>query len=82
MKLVEANIAHHKGKFAAGNSLTIADFVMAGAAQATFLNDKSPMPFHGIAMKVKAECPVYCKYEETLKKELPLLTNRGAEYPF
>ena len=63
MGLIEANMKHHGGKFAAGDSITIADFVVAGHMQACSLNKASPMPFYGICQKVLPGHAAYQAYE-------------------
>lgn len=51
-KLLEANMAHHKGKFAAGNNITIADFVVAGLMQGVTRNKGSEYPFYAECVKL------------------------------
>ncbi len=81
-KLVEANLKHHGGKFAAGNTITIADFAVAGHMRGCSINKESPLPFYGICQKVMPECLVYKQYEDRLMQELPYLSAQRPQYPF
>lgn len=40
--MMEKNLTHHGGKFAAGNNVGIADFIMAGYVGNFIMNNESP----------------------------------------
>lgn len=81
-KLLEANMAHHKGKYAAGNSITIADFVVAGLMQGVTRNKGSEYPFYAECAKLLPAQAGYMAYEERLIQALPHLSAQRPPYPF
>ena len=93
-KLIEANMFYHGGKYAGGNQLSIADFVVAGHMMGCTLNMKSPLPFYSISKKIiegcpaegdqKAEegCPEYKALQDRILEELPYMKEDRPEYPF
>merc|ERR1712242_200637 len=79
--LVESNLNHHGGKFVAGNSITVADFVVAAYAANYCL--KNPMfegsaPFTA-ALDATPKTKAYCSM---IVQHLPHIANRTQQYPF
>ena len=80
MAFVEKNMAHHGGKFAAGNQVTIADFVLCSFFGNFVKNPKNPtspmlLPLLDPNPKLKA-------YAMSIETNFPHLKNRGEQqYP-
>ena len=81
-KLVESNMKHHGGKYAAGNMITIADFVIAGHMTGCSINKQSPLPFYGLSEQIMPSVPTYKALQDTLMKDLPFLQEQRPPYPF
>lgn len=69
--LMEKNLEHHGGKFAAGDKVTIADFVMASYIGNYLTNPAFPASSQ--AMAILAETPKFQTYTETVKSEFTYL---------
>ena len=74
-KLIEKGLAHHGGKFAAGNSMTIADFVLASYIGNFLQNGLNPASASVMA-KID-ETPKFKQYVTEAKDNFPYLTTRG-----
>ena len=78
--IVEKNLSHHKGKWAAGNNIGIADFVMAAYIGNFGMNPESPF-----APQLKAdydETPLFKQYAMNIMQEFTYLKSRGSVGPF
>ena len=72
---MENNLKHHGGRFAAGNEVTIADFVMASYIGNCLTNDQSPVS--APAMAIVPETPAFQTYVQTVLTEFTHLKTRG-----
>ena len=73
--LIEKGMNHHGGKFAAGNKMTIADFVLASYAGNYVMNDNCPCSA-GIKAKL-ADTPKLKAYIDAREATFPHLARRG-----
>lgn len=73
-KMIESYLCCHKGKFAAGNNLTIADFVLAAYCANLLCNPNNPM-----SQQMKACCsetPKFHAYIMSVGENFPYLKTR------
>ena len=80
--MIEKNLAHHGGKYVAGNKITIADITTCSYISC-FIKNKHP------GNKVAApnaaqlsETPRFAEYIERMCKEFPYILNRVVEDPY
>ena len=72
--LVENNLEHHGGRFAAGNQVTIADFVMASYVGNYLIN--TAFPASSEAMATVGDTPKFEAYMQTVQDEFTYLKTR------
>ena len=73
--LIEKNLEHHGGRFAAGNNVTIADFIMASWIGNFVMNSENPF-----SPQLKAtldETPKFKAYCANIMQEFTHLKTRG-----
>ena len=70
-KLMESNLAHHGGKFAAGNSIGLADFVMVAYIGAAYPSSGEPDALQQAIMAGAPMPPQFKVYAMALTKECP-----------
>ena len=77
--LIEKNLEHHGGRFAAGNNVTIADFIMASYIGNYLLNPKFAAKDQ--AMATIGETPKFQAYLQTVQDEFSYLKTRPEPAP-
>ena len=78
--ILERNLAHHSGKFAAGQNVGLGDFIMAAYIGNFIMNDENPF---SVGMKATLDdTPLFKAYCQRIMKEFPYLTSRGSVGPF
>ena len=77
--LIEKNLTHHGGRFAAGNKCTIADVCMASYVGNYIDNPNSAMSALGKAAPMGPKFTAYC---QTIRNEFPYLKTRPTPGPF
>ena len=77
--LVEKNLAHHGGNFAAGNQVTIADFVMASHIGNYIANPAFPL--HEQINAIMNETPLFLAYKQKILNEFSYLKTRPTPGP-
>ena len=78
--MVERNLTHHNGKWAAGNSISIADFCMASYIGNFIMNPENPMS--GPLQQAAAETPKFKAYCANVMQEFTWIKKRGNVGPF
>ena len=78
--LVENNLAHHGGRYAAGDQVTIADFVMASYIGNYLVNPA--FVAHQEAQELVSATPRFEAYVATIQQEFTYLKTRPAPGPF
>ena len=78
-KILENNLNHHGGNYAAGNHVTIADFVMASYIGNYLLNPAFPAAAQ--AMAIVGETPKFEAYIQTVQNEFTYLKTRPTPGP-
>jgi glutathione S-transferase len=69
--IMEKNLEHHGGKFAAGNQVTIADFAMASYVGNYVVN--SAFPAFSQVSAIVDETPMFKTYTKTVQNEFTYL---------
>ena len=72
--LWDTMLNHHNGKYIAGNSVTIADFICASFIGVILMNNNSP--FQATAKQAVNGCPKFQAYCKNLWNEFPFLKAR------
>ena len=77
MTFLEKNMTHHGGKFAAGNQITIADFVLCSYFGNLIKNPKNPVS--PMTIPLLDETPKLKAYVDALETNFPALKARGEQ---
>ena len=80
LMLVDKALSSHSGKWVAGNSITIADFVMASFYGNLVMNPNCPLK--GVTAPMIMAMPKLKSHSQNVAKEMTYLTTRGAIGPF
>ena len=73
--LIEKTMTHHGGSFAAGNRMTIADFVLASYCGNFIRNSNNPI--HAGIQEKLADTPKFKAYCDAVESTFPYLVERG-----